>query len=223
MIESSRRVIARVLTGITALTTMWAAPLAAQAWNYPAMQVPSSSERDYTAALVGGAGTTMLFQWREGAGRGLHFQLDAGLADPKGRQDVLLFVGGGLGKELARARGDQPLDVLLTASAGLAFGDNAQYFRVPFGVSVGHTFALEEGMSLTPFVHPRLALDACGSCRHDDDSDVSASLSFDLGVNWQVNRHFALRVAGAFSGSRIVGSDETLAVGFTWTPAGLRR
>lgn len=223
MMDSSRRVFARVLAGIATMTTVAAAPLAAQAWNYPAMQVPRASERDYSAALVGGAGTTMLFQWREGAGRGLHFQLDAGLADPKGRQDVLLFVGGGLGKELARARGDQPLDVLLTASAGLAFGDNAQYFRVPVGVSVGHTFALEEGMSLTPFVHPRLALDACGSCRHDDDSDVSASLSFDLGVNWQVSRFFALRVAGAFSGSRIVGSDETLAVGFTWTPAGLRR
>ena len=54
----------------------------AQAFNYPSLQTPQASTRDYTAALVGGAGTTLLFQWREGASRGMHWQLDAGLADP---------------------------------------------------------------------------------------------------------------------------------------------
>jgi hypothetical protein len=195
----------------------------AQAFNYPAMQLPSASERDYTAAIAGGGGTTLLFQWREGAGKGLHFQLDAGLADPKGQRDPLLFVGGGLAKELLRATRDQPLDLLFTAGAGAAFGGNASAFRVPVGVSIGHTFELDQNMSLTPFVHPRVSLDACGRCSRNNESDVTASLNFDLGANWQVTRQFAVRVAAAFTGSDVVGTDETLAVGFSWTPAGLVR
>jgi hypothetical protein len=217
------------LTGAVAVLVSLAAdaalraPLGAQAFNYPAMQTPRASERDYTAGIVGGAGTTFLFQWREGAGRGLHWQLDAGFADPKGRIDPLLFVGGGLGKELTRATADQPLDVLLTAGVGAALGGNATTFRVPLGASVGHTFELEDGMSITPFVHPRLSFDACGRCRYDDDSQFTLSANFDVGAHWQVNRRFGVRVAASFSGSDVVGTDETLAIGFHWTPAGLTR
>lgn len=195
--------------------------VAAQAYNYPSLQTPRASARDYTAGIVGGAGTTFLFQWREGAGRGLHWQLDAGFADPKGNVDPLLFVGGSLGKELTQARADQPLDVLFTAGVGGAFGGNATVFRVPIGVSVGHTFALDQGMSLTPYVHPRLSVDACGSCGPREDSRTNLSANFDIGGHWQVNRTLGVRVAASFSGADLVSSDETVAIGFTWTPARL--
>lgn len=218
---------ASVLAGFTALalTALAALPTraAGQAFNYPAMQVPTTSSRDYTAAVVGGAGTTLLFQWREGAGSGLHWQFDAGFADPKGRQDPLLFAGAGLGKQLTRATADQPLDLLFTAGVGASFGSDVTAFRVPFGVSIGHTFELDQGMSITPFVHPRLSLDACGECRFDDDSQTTVSANFDLGANWQISRRFGVRVVASFSGSDVVGSDETLAIGFNWTPAGLVR
>lgn len=206
--------------GAAALPT---ATVEAQAFNYPSMQTPRASTRDYTAGIVGGAGTSFLFQWREGVGRGLHWQLDAGFADPKGGVDPLLFVGGGLGKELARARADQPLDVLFTAGVGASFGGNYSVFRVPLGVSVGHTFELDQGMSLTPFVHPRLSIDACGSCGRNDRSDTNLSANFDIGGHWQVSRNFGVRVAASFSGSDLVGTDETVGIGFTWTPAGLAR
>lgn len=206
---------------LSALLPMHAAQ--AQAFNYPAMQTPSASTRDYSAAIVGGGGTTALFQWREGAGPGLHFGLDAGLADPKGRRDPLLFIGGNVGKELLRATSDQPLDLLFTAGAGTAFGGNASVFRIPIGVSLGHTFELDQAMSITPFVHPRVSIDACRRCARNNDSDVTASLNFDLGANWQVSRQFAVRAAASFSGSDLVGTDETIAVGFSWTPAGLVR
>lgn len=195
----------------------------AQAFNYPAMQIPRASTRDYTGGIVGGAGTSFLFQWREGAGAGLHWQLDAGFADPKGQVDPLVFFGGGLGKELTRANADQPLDVLFTAAVGAAFGGNATKFRVPLGVSVGHTFDLDQGMSLTPFVHPRLSVDACGRCGPRNDSRSTLSANFDIGGHWQVNRQFGVRVAASFSGSDLVGTDETVAIGFNWTPAGLVR
>ncbi len=216
------RAVALVLSG-TAVLSVAPVSIEAQAFNYPAMQTPNVSTRDYNAAIVGGAGTTFLFQWREGAGRGLHWQFDGGFADPKGGADPLLFAGAGLGKQLTRATGDQPLDVLFTAGAGVAFGGNVTSFRVPFGVSVGHTFELDQGMSLTPFAHPRLSLDACGDCGRNGDSRSTVSANFDVGAHWQVNRRFGLRLAASFSGSDVVGSDETVALGFHWTPAGLMR
>jgi hypothetical protein len=195
----------------------------AQAHNYPSMQTPRASTRDYTAAIVGGGGSTFLFQWREGLSKTLHWQLDAGFADPEGGVDPLLFVGGSLGRELMHARADQPLDVLFTAGAGAAFGGNATVFRLPVGVSVGHTFDLDQGMTITPFVHPRLSVDACGRCGSNNTSRTNLSANFDIGGHWQLNRQFGVRASASFSGSDLVGTDETVAVGFSWTPAGLVR
>ena len=216
------RAVTLALSG-TAMLSMVPVSLAAQAFNYPAMQTSTVSTRDYTAAIVGGAGSTFLLQWREGAGRGMHWQFDGGVADPRGDGDPLLFAGAGLGKQLTRATGEQPLDVLLTASAGVAFGGNVTSVRVPVGVSLGHRFALEQGMSLTPFVHPRLSLDACGNCGSGGDSRTTVSANFDVGAHWQANDRFGLRLVASFSGSDVVGSDGTVALGFHWTPAGLTR
>lgn len=194
----------------------------AQAFNYPSLQLPTASTRDYTAAITGGGGTTALFQWREGAGVGMHLGLDAGVADPQGSGSLLLFVGGSGGKELLRASGDQPLDLLGTVGVGIAFGSGNAFVRVPLGVSIGHTFPLDEGMSITPYVHPRVSLDIFSGKREISDH-TEVTLNFDLGANLQVNKQFALRVAGVFSGSDRYGSGNAFAVGFNWTPAVLAR
>lgn len=212
--SSVRAVLLALLLGTPALSH-------AQAFNYPSLQTPEASTRDYTAALVGGGGTTLLFQWREGASRGMHWQLDAGLADPKGPTDPLLFVGGGLGKELTRATAEQPLDVLLTAGAGAAFGGNGTVLRIPVGVSVGHRFALDQGMAITPYVHPRASVDVCSRCGPDRGGRSTISLNFDAGAFWQVTRNFGVVTAASFSGSDAFANDDTFAVGVRWTPASL--
>jgi hypothetical protein len=92
------------------------------------------------------------------------------------------------------------------------------------GVSVGHTFAYEYDMALTPFVHPRASLDLCSSCgRSGTGSRSEVTLNVDVGVNYQVNRQFALRLAAAFTGSDMPGADDTFAIGFNWIPAPLMR
>jgi hypothetical protein len=194
----------------------------AQASNYPSMQVPTASTRDYTAAVSSGAGTTALFQWREGWAPRRHWQLDAGLIDRKGSDNLSLFVGAGIGQELANASGDQPLDLLFTAGAGAAFGGGSTVVRLPVGVSIGHTFDLEQGVALTPFVHPRASLDVA-SGKGDGGSRSEVSLNFDLGVNLQVNRQFAVRAAAAFTGAELAGAQDSFAIGFNWTPAPLVR
>ena len=195
----------------------------AQASNYPSMQVPNASTRDYTAAVSSGAGTTALFQWREGWAPRRHWQLDAGLIDRKGSDNLSLFVGAGIGQELANASGDQPLDLLFTAGAGAAFGGGSTVVRLPVGVSIGHTFDLEQGVALTPFVHPRASLDVASGKGGDSGSRSEVSLNFDLGVNLQVNRQFAVRAAAAFTGSELAGAQDSFAIGFNWTPAPLVR
>lgn len=201
----------------------------AQAGNYAALQPPQASVRDYTAAVVGGGGTTFLFQWREGAGAGMHWQLDAGLSDPKGSADPRLILGGGLARELTGATATQPLALLFTAGVGASLGDGGTTVRVPVGVSIGHQFDLDGGMSITPFAHPRVSLDTCGRCvllrtlptTVETRGRTTASLNVDVGAVWQVHREFGVRAAATFTGSDVAGSDESVTVGVTWTPASL--
>ncbi len=214
------RVLRAMVLALVAITSALPAAARAQAFNYPSLQLPTASTRDYTAAIAGGRGTTLLFQWRERAGDGAHFGLDAGLADSKSRS-TMVFVGASGGKELLRATAEQPLDVLATGGVNIAFGSGASLLRVPVGASIGHTFDLERSMTITPYVHPRLSLDVCGDCSASKGNKSEVSLNFDLGANLQVSREFALRIAGVFSGSDLIGSGDAFTVGFNWTPAAL--
>lgn len=195
----------------------------AQASNYPSLQVPTASTRDYTAAVSSGSGTVAMFQWREGWSRGRHWQLDGGLIDRKGSGNLSLFAGGGIGHELTRATKDQPLDVLLTAGVGAAFGGGSTVVRIPVGASIGHTFPLEQGMSVTPYVHPRASIDVASNGGRNGGGQSEVSLNFDLGVSFTVNPQFAVRAAAAFTGSEVAGGQDSFAIGFNWTPAGLSR
>jgi len=203
--------------GCVALLSIPARVATAQAFTYPSLQLPTASIRDYTAAIASGGGTSVLFQWREGIGEGMHVGLDAGFADPKNSSSLRLFIGGSVGRELLRATGDQPLDLLVTGGVGAAFGGGSTLFRVPVGVSVGHTFMLDDGMSITPYAHPRLSFDVCQGCS-GSASRSAVGLDFDLGANFQVNREFGVRAAGSFTGSNRQGSANAFAVGLNWTP-----
>ena len=194
----------------------------AQASNYPSLQLPTASIRDYTGAIASGAGTSVLFQWREGVASAMHLGLDVGLTDRKGSENLLGFIGGSIGSELLRAEGEQRLELLLTGGLGFAFGGGATIVRVPLGVSLGHTFALEDGMALTPYVHPRVSLDLCSDCGRRANRRTELSLNFDVGVDFRVNQKFSVRVAGAFSGSDFFGNNDSFAIGLNWRPGLVR-
>jgi hypothetical protein len=200
------------------------AALSAQALNYPALQIPSVSDRDYTGAVVGSNGTMMMFQWREGISPEMHWGLDVGLYDPSARNSrTALFLAGNLGYDMARANADQPLDLLLTAGAGFSVANSNTSVRLPIGLVLGHRFELDQGMAITPFVHPRLSIDICSSCGGNDRSQSDVSLNFDIGGSFEINRRLSVRVSALFSGAEQYGSDDAIAVALTWTPEGLRR
>lgn len=196
----------------------------AQAYSYPSLQLPTVSNRDYTGAVAGANGTVALFQWREGINNDMHFSIDGGIGDPEGRNNSLMAFGAaGLARQLVRAAGEQPLDVLLTGGVGLALGGGASLVRIPVGVSVGHRFPLDDGFALTPYVHPRVSLDLCSSCtaRNNDNSELT--LNFDVGVNFEVNPKFSVRAAASFSGSELLGRNDSFAIGISWLPVPLVR
>ncbi|MDF1501978.1 hypothetical protein [Roseisolibacter sp. H3M3-2] len=216
-----RGVVASLAAALTAAAAVAAAPAAAraQSWFTPSFQPPVVSTRDYTIGVSANSGTAAVFQWREGLTQRSHFGVEGGLVDTDGDGGTKLLLGGSYAYQLTRSTGEQPLDVLFTAGAGLSVGDGADVVRLPFGVSVGHRFPLEGGLAITPYVHPRLSLDLYSGTGADGE-DTDLSIDFDVGANFELTRQVALRASLVVSGARR-SDDVGFGIGLTITPAGL--
>ena len=196
----------------------------AQSYTYPSFQLPTLVEREYNfvAADGGRAGATLLFQWREAVSPLWQVGVDAGLADPDGDASSRLVLGGHVARQLTRARTEFPFDVALTAGIGFSGVDGHNVLRIPLGASVGHRFLLENGMSVTPFAHPRLSLDRCNDCKLGE-ADGKLNVAVDIGGSVQLTDQVALRVAATAGGSDYLGSGNGIGFSVAWTPKGLRK
>lgn len=217
------------LSAALALTAAAVLPhdAAAQAYAYPSFQQPRVTAREYNFGVAdgGNAGTSLLFQWREGMSARQQLSLDVGIADPDGG-DNIFFAGGQLAHQITTSSSQQqPLDVLFTAGLNAAFGNDATLLRVPIGVSLGHRFPLDGGIAITPYVHPRASIDFLRFDRADGrrDSDSEININFDLGASVEFSSQLALRVSAMFGGSDQFYSDDAFGLSLAWTPAGLRR
>lgn len=187
-----------------------------QAYSYPSLQIPQSSNRDFTAALVSSASTAALLQWREAITEHAHFLLETGLRDPAGRStNGITFVAGNAGYQLLLASESQPIDVLLTAGIGISLGYGTKTMHVPFGASIGHRFAAGENSSITPYVHPRISFDRCTTCAASSITRQS-STNVDVGFNFEVTPRFAVIVSGAFNISERANRKDSFGFGIKW-------
>jgi hypothetical protein len=207
-------------TLVAALTFASASLAEAQAWAYPSFQPPRVIVREYNFGIADadrGGGASLVFQWREQSGPKTQFSFDLGIADTEfDDDDLLLFGGVGIGYRLGDATSEVPIDFLLTGGAYLGIGDFT-LFRLPIGVSAGHRFDLGSGMSLTPYLHPRVTIDVCNDC---GGSDIG--LVFDLGANFQLSRSLSIRAAAMFTGDDTLGGDG-FGISLAWTPPSLAR
>ncbi|MDP1891928.1 MAG: hypothetical protein Q8K55_13625 [Gemmatimonadaceae bacterium] len=196
----------------------------AQSYTYPSFQLPTLVEREYNFAAADGgrAGATLLFQWREAVSPLWQVGIDAGLADPDGNASSRLVLGGHVARQLTRATTEFPFDVALTAGIGFSGVDGHNVTRIPLGASVGHRFLLDNGMSITPFAHPRLSLDRCNDCKLGE-ADGKLNVAVDLGGSVQLTDQVALRVAATAGGSDYLGSGNGIGFSVAWTPKGLRK
>jgi hypothetical protein len=195
-----------------------------QFYAYPSFQAPRLSLREYNFGAADGqdAGTTLIFQWREGIASKTHFQLDAGFADPSApRADARLIVGVGLGQKLANSSGDMPLDLLMTAGVGGSFSEGRSLFRIPIGLSVGHRFEFDVPLSITPYAHPRLSIDMCSRCGPRGGNDTSLGVDVDLGIGVEISRSLELRASALFAGSDFFARDNSFGISLAWIPKGL--
>jgi hypothetical protein len=208
----------RTFTRAAAIAAFGAlAPVATAAAQtiYPTFQTPRTVSREYNFAVADAdVLTALVFQWREGWSPTSQLSFDVGMADLEGDGDVQLLVGGAYGRQLSRASNELPLDALLTVGANAMIGD-LTVFEIPVGVSLGHRFPLEQGLALTPYLHPRVALSYCGDCV--DESDLG--VAFDLGLDFEVSPRLSVRGVLTF------GSDDSdaIGIGLAWRPQGLRR
>ena len=203
---------------IAAAIALPAADAAAQTF-YPAFQPARTVQREYNFAIADGdGGTQFLFQWHEGLTSASGFRFDGGLIDPDGDGDVLVLLGGTYLRQINNAGTELPLDLLFTVGGNAAVGD-AVLLEVPVGISVGRRFPLDGTFALTPFVHPRLALQYCNECGEGGDSDTDLGIGVDIGVDFEISSRMSLR------GALLLGSDDTDAIGLglAWRPSGLRR
>ncbi|MFI5232618.1 MAG: hypothetical protein ACHQSE_08890 [Gemmatimonadales bacterium] len=213
---------------LTFLTLFTAGALGAQAYNYPALQTPRIVDREYNfaAAAGGDAGTSLVFQWREGLSADWQLTLEGGLAAPKSppppfpKLDTRLLVGVGVAYQWVRATADLPLDIAVTGEVGLWSGNGLTAFQIPVGVAAGHTFKFDNGTELTPFVHPRLSLDnpncnGCGGSKLD--------VNIDVGVNYGITQQLAVRLAALLGGASYAGSTNAIGFSLAWTPKGLKK
>jgi hypothetical protein len=207
-----RLVLAAVIVGMFAPGVA-----AAQAWNYPAFQPPTTTSREFNFAIADGgdAGTSLVLQWREGVGVRTQIGVDAGFADADGGFTPFL-IGGHLAYQMLRATVDMPLDVLFTGGVYAALEDD-NVFRIPIGVVVGHRFPLEGRLAITPYVHPRLIIDFCDVCfGPDDDSDVG--VGFDLGGSFEFSPRLAMRLALSLGGTDLFDDDNAFGLSLAWNP-----
>ena len=210
-----------------AVAAVFAAPVAAgaQAWAYPAFQPPRVMTREFNfgVADAGHAGTSLVFQWREGLSPRSQLSLDVGFADPDGEGNGKFLLGGQFAGLLTEAKADMPLDFLGTVGLNMALGDGGNLVRVPFGVSIGHRFELDEGFAITPYAHPRISLDICSDCSKSGDNETDLGIDFDLGVNFEVTRQLSFRVSALFGGSDTFGDSDGFGISLAWSPPGLSR
>lgn len=136
--------------------------------------------------------------WR-GIYGGQNVGLRAGLADT---EDVMVLLGAEYRNALTQST---PLDLSVTAAGQGAFGDFSA-FGFLLGLSVGHTFALDE-LAVTPYVHPRFGL--INSFGGDDELDLE--LVADFGIDARLTENVEIRFAFPLDSE---GSD--WGVGFAW-------
>jgi hypothetical protein len=169
----------RYLAAAVLLTGFLGAGASAQtAWESPILIPPAGTGGVglyLTEPAFGDLGFMITYRSRAGGQMGYRI----GLAEDRSN-DVAVFGGFDLGGLLTPATVDFPLDVGWYTGAGAGIGNDV-LLSFPLGVSMGRT-VVNEGVRFTPYVAPRLVLDAWLGRSDPPGDDLDLAFAVDLGV-----------------------------------------
>jgi hypothetical protein len=174
-------------------------PVAARgqtAWDSPLLLPPRPADGFgifLTDMHAGGLG--LLATWQSPT---WNYGLRAGISEGPGGSDLAVFGGVDYSGIVNRATADFPIDIDWVFGAGLAMSDGAR-ISFPLGLTAGHSFQ-GEGARFTPYITPRVVLDAfLGRERADGRSEgASLGLAVDLGLDLAI-----IGGGGPFAGTSI--------------------
>jgi hypothetical protein len=170
------------LLALAALLAASALPLKAQtAWDSPLLLPPRAPDGlgiFLTDMHAGGIG--LLATWQSPA---WNYGLRAGVSEGPGGSDLAVFGGIDYSGIVNRATADFPVDIDWVFGAGIGISDGARV-SFPLGLSAGHSFQ-GDGARFTPFLTPRVVLDAYFGRERGDGRSEGAELAFatDLGLD----------------------------------------
>lgn len=194
---------AALLLAAVPLLPARASAQAGPAWDAPSFHLPGGEDGyglyitfPQDVGAVGAAGT-----WRT-SGTYVDLGLRGGIANverPGGASDLGLSVGVDLKNELISAYESFPLDVAWATGVGASAVPERDLasVRVPVGLVVGRRIEAD-GVTVTPFAYPRLALDATfredrpGPGGRGDETDLRVDL--DLGADVRFRDEWSVRV-----------------------------
>lgn len=166
-----------------------------QSWESPTFFSPRPAE-DIGVYLIQPDGDDLGFAgiWRQSGN--INLGVRAGLTGD------LIHLGGEFFNALDVLGSRSPVLVSWVFGFGASFDDEVTWLRVPLGVSAG--IALDAGATtVTPYVHPRLALDFVTTGSGDDEeSDTEINLPVDVGADIALGESLVLRVGATFEGGR---------------------
>lgn len=95
------------------------------------------------------------------------------------------------GMLMSTSDGDR-VDLAWAVGLGGTFGDDVTEVRVPIGVTAGIGLPLTKGLTLYPYVYPRIGIDV----DFEGETEGDTGLSLDVGADLGIGRNILLRLAG---------------------------
>lgn len=157
------------------------------------------------------AGLGVMGTWRSSA---WNYGLRFGIADGTGDDDLAVFGGIDYAGPLYRATSEFPIDMDWVVGAGIGVGDDAR-FTIPLGISVGHSLQAESAR-FTPYLTPRLVLDALFGGGREDGSKARLGLAADIGFDMRITSGGGPLLGSTIRFGATVGDRSAIALGLVF-------
>lgn len=182
------------------------------AWDSPLLLPPHPPAglgiylTDMHRAGLGVMGTWRAPTWNYG--------LRAGIADGTGDDDLAVFGGVDYVGSLYRATSEFPIDIDWVTGAGIGIGNGARV-SFPLGISVGHSLQAESAR-FTPYLTPRVVLDALFGGSRESGDDVRLGLAADIGFDMRITAGGGPLLNSTIRFGATVGDRSAIALGLVF-------